>query len=171
MIRVNITLTFVTHLHIFLSTSSLHSHHCAASRFKGISAVRLSDISADASSLAAIATIATDSHSCTRFCCHICFVFFFLLPLLVIAAAIIVSLCLSCNVNVFDTAFFMGFRFNFRAAALSFRNHPFGSPCRATFAPHLLPHCMFRRHQHLCGSMSWSTTTNINNTNNGSAPP
>lgn len=49
MIRVIITLTFVTHLHIFLSTSSLHSHHCAASRFKGISAVRLSDISADAS--------------------------------------------------------------------------------------------------------------------------
>lgn len=77
MIRVIITLTFVTHLHIFLSTSSLHSHHCAASRFKGISAVRLSDISADASSLAAIATIATDSHSCTRFCCHICFVVFF----------------------------------------------------------------------------------------------
>lgn len=170
MIRVNITLTFVTHLHIFLSTSSLHSHHCAASRFKGISAVRLSDISADASAWRQLRRLQL-IHTPVRAFVAIFVLLFFLLPLFVIAAAIIVSLCLSCNVNVFDTAFFMGFRFNFRAAALSFHNHPFGSPCRATFAPYLLPHCMFRRHQHLCGSMSWSTTTNINNTNNGSAPP
>lgn len=71
-----ITFTFSTPPDSFLRTFSPHLHHCAASQFKGISAARPSVISVDASSLTAVVTIATDSHSCTRFCCHICLVFF-----------------------------------------------------------------------------------------------